>query len=310
MDQLPASKVLQKIVKDMQLCRNSRLSSKEPQRKVVCIIGAGVAHAAAGFPLGPDMAQILITHLGANQKEQGDIFQNYIRDFVSKYNLLPNDFKTILFSLHQMYKQKLVAEVTKRLDVTNRENINTLIHETLTYLFTKDYVDGIVNFNFDEILEHTMVKEDSQNTSLRIVNASDAVKHETAYKTDTKRFISPIHLKPHGTVSIPSSLRFARNDFYRLEPLVRETLLKLLGDIPVTIVLIGFRIKNLDFTKDIASVLQPGSTLYVIDKERDVVGKDLEPFFEGFMEINEQNPLDKVMIGIKSLLTESISQLP
>ncbi|MES2216074.1 MAG: SIR2 family protein [Patescibacteria group bacterium] len=296
MNFLNGCQAIDRIVGDMHMRKSSFENAKiTKKRKVVFVIGSGVSNAVAGLPLGVDMAKNLAKiFVGTEEKEQ-ERFSKEINRLVAKHSLLPNDFKTILFSLYKIYKQKIVDEVITRLSIKNIPRINFDIYATLVFFLKDNYVDGVINFNFDEIFEHAVSENNAQDVMVRVINTKDAENHTRVYDTQSKHFKIPIHLKPHGSVSTPSSLRFARKDFYRLEPLVGSILFKLLGEIPVTIVLIGFCMKNLDFTEQISKHLQPGSSLYVIDKKKDVVGLSLEKFYKGFIKVDNNNSLQDVM---------------
>lgn len=289
-----------KIVSDMRICKSSFKNIRATKkRKVVFIIGSGLSNAAAGLPLGVDMAKNLVKVFVSTGKKERQRFKDEINLLVSAHNFLPHDFKTVLFSLYKIYNQKIVDKITTKLDIKSISKIDFNVHETLVSLLRKNYSDGIINFNFDEILEHVIVKNNDHRKIARIINTQDAKNHTHTYDAQSKRFKTPIHLKPHGSISTPSSLRFVRKDFYRLEPLVGDVFFKLLGEIPVTIVLIGFCIKNLDFTEQISNHLQPGSSIYVIDKKKDVIGPSLEKFYKGFIKIDKNNSLQMVIKNLK-----------
>ncbi len=284
----------------MRICKSSfRNIRAAKKRKVVFIIGSGLSNASAGLPLGVDMAKNLVKEFVSTEKNRQRRFKEEISHLVSTHNLLPHDFKTVLFSLYKIFNQKIVDEVTTKLDIKSIPEIDFNIHEILVSLLRENYSDGIINFNFDEILEHVIVKNNDHKNIARIINNKDAKSHSYTYDIRSKRFKTPIHLKPHGSISTPSSLRFARKDFYRIEPLVGDVLFKLLGEMPVTIVLIGFCIKNLDFTEQISNHLQLGSSIYVIDKKKNVIGPSLEKFYKGFIKIDKNNSLQMVMKNIK-----------
>ena len=70
------------------------------------------------------------------------------------------------------------------------------------------------------------------------------------------RFRAPLYVKPHGTASHKSSMRFTRGDYFLLPENMRQLLLECLTRTDVTMIVIGFGMQSEEFSRLIATAAQ------------------------------------------------------
>ena len=276
----------------------------EKASKIVVVIGAGISYEAVGFPLGRPLALHLAETILGDSEERRMQYSKNISDLQNKYNFDPEDFKTMLFALNKIDSSNLVDHLINHLDI-QKNNYDSTSFDILARLLAERYLDAIVDFNFDELLQISIKKQASlPEIKLAVSDKEHASLLEHYIKTNG-RFNTPIHLKIHGTISQKESLRFARKDFYRIEPGMMDIFTKLISDQPTKLVVIGCRLKALDFTTHISKCLHPDSEIYVFDKVEDVVGSKLDHFYKGFVQINENmslmstlQQLEKTTLGL------------
>jgi hypothetical protein len=283
---------------------NGFLSNKDQQEKIskiIFVIGAGISYEAGGFPLGRPLALHLAEKIIGNSVKRKELFNKNISELQEKYGFDPQDFKTMLFALNKIDSENLVNHLIKNLDI-QKDSYNSRSFDILANLLSKKYIDAIVDFNFDELLQISLNKKTNLPKVELVVSDKEHASILKHYIEDSTRFDVPIHLKIHGTISQKETLRFTRKDFYRIEPGMMDIFTKLISKQPVKLVVIGLRMKALDFTAHISESLHPDSEIYVIDKEEDVIGDKLEHLYKGFIKITDNRTLLSVFEELENML--------
>jgi hypothetical protein len=90
-------------------------------------------------------------------------------------------------------------------------------YELIAHFLRHGFIDHIVNFNFDEALDVALDNELGTNGYRRILSDSDVLAEED----DSA---APHYVKLHGTISIPSTLRFTKDHTQSLSPAMLSTL--------------------------------------------------------------------------------------
>lgn len=81
----------------------------------------------------------------------------------------------------------------------NHKYLPSLFYELTAHLFKYRFIDVIINFNFDELLDNAIEDELEERSYLRIVHDSDI--RGFNHICDLNRLKTPIYIKPHGTYS-------------------------------------------------------------------------------------------------------------
>lgn len=251
-------------------------------RNIILIIGAGVSFEAANLPLGKTLAKNLVNKLGCNIGLKKSQFEDELDFLERKYHFEKDDFKTILFALNKIDSPSLILSTINSLSLSNK--IDSDIYEIISKLFVDNSVNHIINFNFDELLDKELLKYKNSFEYSQIYSDKDIIQQN---ENSTSK---PFYVKPHGTISQPNTLRFQREDYYKLEDETNKLLFRLFSEKPVDIILIGFRLKFHDISTLISHYLKPSSRIYIIDKKEDVLGKNLSALFYygDFIKITDQ----------------------
>ena len=239
------------VQRHLQLCLDKRLRTElseyvghlvEPERgssRVIALVGAGAS--APVFDRGRDIAIKLQRKFAS-----GDLgYEAEIRRLVRVYNFDPDAMETVLFALSRTTDgaTKVRQELS---DIYKRRHPTLLTNEILAHLLKHRFLDAIISFNFDELLDQSLDDELGESEYIRVISERDCERIGPDH-WKTKR--APVYVKLHGTASDPDTLKFSRDSYYamgrRMERLVRS----LLGSHRCTIVNVGFGMRSFDFTQ-------------------------------------------------------------
>ena len=136
-------------------------------------------------------------------------------------NSKKRDFETSLHLLSEMFSVTTIRKLIQ--EIYNYKHGPTLTYEIIAHLFKNGFIDVIVNFNFDEFLDQAIANEMHRDGYDLILSDGDCKSYkELAFDG---RLRQPLYIKPHGTASHKSSMRFTKNQYYEL-PLDMRTLLE------------------------------------------------------------------------------------
>jgi hypothetical protein len=158
------------------------------------------------------------------------------------YGLNPKDFETRIAALSR------TPETTEhvRTVVSQRYALRhptILGYELLAHLLKHRFLDAIISFNFDELLDQSLDDELGPTAYHRLVSDRDCLSVMT--DPDSSAYL-PLYLKLHGTASEPESLRLTREAYYKLSPKLMEVVEKLLESETTVIVNVGSAMTGFD----------------------------------------------------------------
>ncbi|WP_259016598.1 hypothetical protein [Emticicia fluvialis] len=197
----------------------------------VLIIGAGaIYNSFNGIPMGAEIKRGLIESklvwlkdFIALKPEEAEKKRNILEtlDYTKKkileeyenLTLLTDkddlSFENLLFLLSKfMTEEELRKEIKK---IIGFSNCNNLFYEIVAHLFKHSFIDVIVNFNFEEILDNVIKEEVGEGNYYSIISDGHTVKRENLFVEGRIKF--PVYIKPHGTFSHSSSLRFTNQHY-------------------------------------------------------------------------------------------------
>lgn len=212
------------------------------QRAVIVVTGAGVSADAAGLPLGRETGKLLRERL---QIPQGFLDAELNRLAV-QYGLEAEEFETQLLAFSKFSGRQLVHELEK---IFLRRYYASITYEILAHLLKHRFIDAIINFNFDELLDQALDDEVRRENYHRIVSDGDLPDDINKLQGEDSRFRLPLYIKPHGTASHKSSLRFTREAYFQLPENIHQLLTRLLSNVPTTLVSIGFNMQSVEFIR-------------------------------------------------------------
>lgn len=122
-------------------------------------------------------------------------------DFENSLNLLSQilPISTIRAGVQELYKI---------------EDGPTLFYHIVAHLFKHRFIDVIINFNFDELLDKVLKEELGANSFDKIISDGDCLPLSSFTKND--RLLQPLYIKPHGTASHKSTLRFTKDQYHEI----------------------------------------------------------------------------------------------
>jgi len=205
---------------------------------VVVVVGAGASHDAVGLPLGEDAA----VKLQATLRVPSDYLDRELHRLSIQYRLDTQEFETRLLALSRFGESPLLDALSA---LFGRRFYCTQTYEILAHLFKHRFVDAIINFNFDELLDQAIEDEVGRQNCWMIASDGDL---PLGMWDRHQRLRLPLYVKPHGTSSHRSSMRFTREAYFLLPEAIGNLLLACLtGTDHVTILTLGFGMRSVEF---------------------------------------------------------------
>ena len=294
------------VIKDIFVDEEIVQLSRHTQERFIVIVGAGASYnASQHIPLGKIAAETLKDCF----ENISDLVDNEIDKLSTVYRLEPEDFETILLAISKFRPKKLVDELVT---LYNHKYYPSLSYEILAHLFKHRFVDVIINYNFDEILDMAIEDEMLHSEYYSIITDGD-VQNVLPKLLTGGPIKSPLYIKPHGTASHKSSLRFTREDYFGL-PVDIENILKLLlsgttkienfdegqgevsNPLAVNLIVIGFGMQSFELNHIIKECLPKKSNIYhfnmhlpSVDEKLENVLKAKQISYKNLFKINDGN---------------------
>ncbi|MHA7099568.1 SIR2 family protein [Roseivirga pacifica] len=161
------------------------------------------------------------------------------------------DFETSLSILSKILPLQDVRKAVK--DIYDKAEGPTLFYHIVAHLFKHRFIDVIINFNFDELLDRVLDEELTRGGYDRIIADGDCRPKKDLVKENRLR--QPLYIKPHGTVSHKSSLRFTKDQYHELPIDMRDMIRDLLDtkdETPekrINLITVGFELKSIEFNE-------------------------------------------------------------
>jgi hypothetical protein len=188
------------------ILRDSTDDLHEQNIRAVAVVGAGASAPLLGR--GQALAEALEKRFPEDEATRAaELFR-----LERVYGLKRDDFETRLAALSR------TPETTRVVRKMIAENYNyrhptILGYELLAHLLKHRFLDAIITFNFDELLDQSLDDELGVGGYRRIVSDRDAA--DAVPDPDDAAYL-PLYIKLHGTASEPESLRFTREAYYQL----------------------------------------------------------------------------------------------
>lgn len=273
---------------------NNKSKEELRTRTVAVIVGAG-ASTQANMPLGTTTIKNLKNQFRINE----EAFEYVLRELESVYEYDRTTFETNLLALNRFRPNRLLDDIQK---IYLHKYYPLFCYEILSHLLKHRFVDVIINFNFDEFLDQSIEDELGIGEYYKIISDGDCPEH-LLYKdptsTDNEKPDLPIYIKPHGTASHKSTLRFTRADYFRLPTDIKNLLKNLLikPNIPLVLISIGFNMQSFEFNEIIRKP-PAKSEIFYINLCEPFIKSPLENYKKNLIEVSEQkgkNDLDAVI---------------
>jgi hypothetical protein len=178
--------------------------------RCVAIVGAGAS--AELFDRGDALASRLEQELDKPEDDKRARRAELFR-LERVYGLDPGAFETRLAALSRTpANTEVVRErIAHHYDYRHP---TVLGYELLAHLLKHRFLDAIISFNFDELLDQSLDDELGSDGYRRIVSDRDTA--GVVKNPDLRHDYLPLYIKLHGTASDPGTLRFTREAYYQL----------------------------------------------------------------------------------------------
>lgn len=211
--------------------------TKLMERDMHCIAVVGAGASEPLLKRGGKLAKELEAKFGRNEAE--------LERLKLVNNLDPKDLETRLIAL----SSSPAAALQVRDTISHTYNIKhpTLLgYELLAHLLKHRFLDAIVSFNFDELLDQSLDDELDFGEYKRVVSERDCVGIQASPSGED---YIPLYIKLHGTASEPDSLRFTPDSYYSIPQRVADVVEELLHTEHCVIVNVGFGLASFDFQR-------------------------------------------------------------
>ena len=225
------------------------------ERRVVAVVGAG-ASKPAGLPLAAEAQEML--------KRESEMPSRALDAELDRltliYNLEKDTLETYLRALSTSAFE--AQKLRNNLQTTYGHRFMPMLgYEILAHMLKHRFLDAIINFNFDELLDQSIEDEFDRGEYHHILSDGDCP--DNSELRDTRPEL-PFYIKPHGTASHKSTLRFTREDYYGLPYDIQRILRYLLTERPIVLLVIGFDMQSLELNR-ILEEARPESMMFHIN---------------------------------------------
>lgn len=243
--------VLEKIASP-ELASHRKVQTIRKHRNIL-IVGAGASHNAnKNIFLAPKVAEEIKKSISGKYGENITEFVNNELSYLTQaFGLAEEEFETIMLACSRLDRKHVLAQLQENYDYKHVINIS---YEIIAHLFKHRFIDVIINFNFDEILDNA-IEEEMVGSSYKFIYSDGHCEEDYEDLLVEGRLKMPIYIKPHGTISHPSSLKFNKEHYYNMPTRILEYLYKILEAkndeeafpfLDLNIISVGYGMQSLD----------------------------------------------------------------
>ena len=212
--------------------------------KVIVICGAGLS-VEAGLPLADAAIDQIEDYITA----KGWLHEDVIKEEEGRIkgaDVVPGDFETRIeaMSQHKYVRNKVFKKLADMYD----EKHNPLKScEIIAHMLKHRMIDGVINFNFDEILDTAIEEELHHDEYQLLVGGTESSEYQeqlNKFKKSDKR--DRFYIKPHGTISDIDSIRATRDQYIRTTTGIIEELRKIFEG-NIAFIIMGFKMGSIEF---------------------------------------------------------------
>lgn len=153
---------------------------------------------------------------------------HYLEKIYNDDNTFDDIFNDLSFEgglqilMHFYKKEDILKKIQEKI---NFRYLPSQFYEIVAHLFKHRFIDIIVNFNFDELLDNAIEDEMGDTFYYRIARQADCIDFDKIIGNNRLRI--PLYIKPHGTISDINSLLFTKEQYIDLASDIRKILIDL-----------------------------------------------------------------------------------
>lgn len=236
----------------------------------ILIIGAGASFDSySGVPLGQQLVNSFEDIFVSKIKSIPFLQEKFELEKKEIHKLLKGDFDFENFL--SLLSNHFVSQSTLRSEIKNHTGFRfspSLFYEIVAHMLKHTFLDVVINFNFDELLDQCILEELGEENYHFVLSDGHTVKIEDILVEG--RIKAPVYIKPHGTFSHKSSLRFTKRHYLDLPYDVKEMLQGLLSGYRgggkeverVNLICVGFDLASIEFNDILNESLPSSSRIY------------------------------------------------
>lgn len=212
------------------------------------------------------------------------------------------DFETSLNLLSKILPLSTIRDLIKK--IYNHRHGPILFYEIVAHLFKHRFIDAIINFNFDEFLDLSIQEELGRDGYDAVLSDGDC--RPLRDLSQEGRLRQPLYIKPHGTASHKSTLRFTKDHYYELPLDMREFLSDLIScrnirpRRSVNLITVGFEMNSLEFNDILRNDLPLKSRIFsfYFHKDEAFIPEEREYLTANYVVQKREEHLSKIFQGL------------
>ena len=223
------------------------------QHRVIVVVGAG---ASEQLPTSNDALKRVRNRIVTDHFVEEEVKRERDR-LIKVFDQDPDHFDTELAAMSiTPWRDQKVRELFA--EMFRQRYVPLLQYELIAHLFKHRFIDAVINFNFDELLDQSIADELNPDEYIRVVSEGELSEREGDLR---------FYIKPHGTVSVPSSLRYTRDHYWGTPPGITEVMSRLVVGQRIVVMTMGFSLSSFDLNGLLESAHRE-SELYCLDIQR------------------------------------------
>lgn len=200
--------------------------------RTVAVVGAGAS--MPRMSVADDLAKEVEEELDKDKQER----EIELDRLENVYGLKRGSFETRLTAICRTPETE--RKVRERISKSYRHHHPSLLtYELLAHLLHHRYLDTIISFNFDELLDRSIEDELGASEYTRVVTEGDI--------DPSREMPNPLYIKMHGTAAEPDSLRFTRERYYSTPSSIIELVEDQFAVEHLVLINLGFTMASFDF---------------------------------------------------------------
>jgi len=207
------------------------------EREMRCIAVVGAGASAPLLARSRELADELETKFGRDEAE--------LERLQLVNNLSTEEFETRLVALgkSEAIERQIRHEISEKYKIRHP---SLLGYELLAHLLKHRFLDAIISFNFDELLDQSLDDELAKHEYTLVVSERDC--DELVSEPCHPAYV-PLYVKLHGTASEPESLRFTPHSYYAIPERISGVVQALLRSEHCVIANVGSNLGSFDFQR-------------------------------------------------------------
>jgi hypothetical protein len=269
------------------LCRN------------IFVIGAGATYNNfKELPFGDEMRDVLYKELEVEDYlKKIEKFKAGTREAFEEAKNTLNFEKYISFLSKTFDKEKIKQLLKKYYGV---RHLPCLSYEIIAHLLKHGFIDVVINFNFDELLDQAIEEELGQGNYHKIVSDGDVIPLSNIVVNGSIKI--PVYIKAHGTASNKSTLNLTQDNYFEIPREVSALIEELvagkrekLDPVPiVNVTCIGYSMQSKQFNAILEEHLSKEAQIFNININPEPSSRNdtLDKLRKGFVNLAYIEPKD------------------